>query len=145
MNIYLKFYQEINYEDMINNISSRSKFVTKNKLPWLNVEYDAGAGEGCLHVQSWYSLSIGELEFLVLSENSWRESHRVWSQGEMKMNRKSQICNLTHRRLETKLQSSKQSIDGIDLSTQKEVMLASFSERIIVFGQNKEYFSKPKI
>ena len=52
MNIYLKFYQEINYEDMINNISSRSKFVTKNKLPWLNVEYDAGAGEGCLHVQS---------------------------------------------------------------------------------------------
>ena len=61
------------------------------------------------------------------------------------MNRKSQICNLTHRRLETKLQSSKQGIDGIDLSTQKEVMLASFSERILVFGQNQEYFPKPKI
>ena len=131
---------------MINKgISSSSKCVTWNRLPWPNVEYAAGAGEGCLHVQSWYSLSIGELEFLVLSENSWREPHRVWSQGEMKMNRKSQICNLTHHRLETKLQSSKQSIDGIDLSTQKEVMLASFSERIIVFGQNKEYFSKPKI
>ena len=63
----------------------------------------------------------------------------------MKMNQKSQICNLTHRRLETKLQSSKQYIDGIDLSIQKEVMLASFSERILVFSQNQEYFPKPKI
>ena len=61
------------------------------------------------------------------------------------MNQKSQICNLTHRRLETKLQSSKQCIDGIDLSTQMEVMLDSFSERILVFSQNQEYFPKPKI
>ena len=61
------------------------------------------------------------------------------------MNQRSRICNLTHRRLETKLQSSKQSIDGIDLSTQTEVILVSFSERIFVFSQNQEYLSKPKM
>ena len=61
------------------------------------------------------------------------------------MNQRSQICNLTHRRSETKLQSSKQRICGIDFSTQKEGILASLSKRILVFGQNQEYFTKPKI
>ena len=61
------------------------------------------------------------------------------------MNQRSQICNLTHRRSETKLQSSKQRICGIDFSTQKEGILASLSKRILVFGQNQEYFPKPRI